>query len=88
MVVALTPAATMMCPRASLRVPNSPDWPAGARAEFFLHGVDVAEEWAPYGGWAKVSGGAVSEDGTAIETDPNEGIPALSVVGIRRVSSP
>jgi hypothetical protein len=87
MVVALTPAATVMCPSAALQVPNTPGWPAGTRVEFLLHGVDVAEEWAPYGGWAKVSGGAVSEDGKSVETDPNEGIPALSVVGIRRAPS-
>jgi len=83
MLVALTPAATVLCPAASLSVPNSPGWAAGTRVELFLHGVDIGEEWAPYGGWAKVSGGAVSADGMTIETDPDGGLPALSVVGIR-----
>jgi hypothetical protein len=83
MVVALTPAATVLCPAATLTVPNSPGWPAGSRVEVFLHGVDVGEEWAPYGGWARVSGGAVSADGKTIMTDPDGGIPALSVIGIK-----
>jgi hypothetical protein len=83
MLVALTPSATVLCPAAALSVPNSPGWAAGSRVELFLHGIDVGEEWAPYGGWAKVSGGAVSRDGMTIETDPDGGLPALSVVGIR-----
>jgi hypothetical protein len=83
MIVALTPSTTVMCPAAALSVPNSPGWKAGARVELFLHGIDVAEEWAPYGGWAKVSGGSVSDDGKTIATDPDGGLPALSVVGIR-----
>jgi hypothetical protein len=72
-----------MCPAAALSVPNSPGWKAGAHVELFLHGIDVAEEWAPYGGWAKVSDGSVSADGKTIATDPDGGLPALSVVGIR-----
>jgi hypothetical protein len=83
MVVALTPSTTVICPAAALSVPNSPGWKAGARVELFLHGIDVTEEWAPYGGWAKVSGGAVSTDGKMIVTDPEGGLPQLSVVGIR-----
>lgn len=83
MVVALTPSGTALCPAAALSVPNSPGWDAGARVDLFLHGIDVAEEWAPYGGWAKVSEGAVSADGKTIATDPDGGIPALSVIGIR-----
>jgi len=83
MVVALTPAATVLCPAAALSVPNLPAWPAGSRVEIFLHGVDVGEEWAPYAGWARVSGGAVSADGKTIMTDPDGGLPALSVIGIR-----
>jgi hypothetical protein len=83
LVYALTPSDTVLCPAAALSVPNTPGWDAGSRVEVFLHGIDVAEEWAPYGGWAKVSGGAVSADGTSISTDADGGIPALSVIGIR-----
>ena len=81
--VALTPSGTTLCPPAKLRTPNSPGWPAGSRVEFFLHGVEVAEEFAPYGGWAKVSDGAVTADGSAVETDDAGGLPIISVVGVR-----
>jgi len=46
--------------------------------------VDVEEEWAPYSGWAKISDGAVSSDGTSIVTAAGQGIPQLSVIGIKR----
>lgn len=82
-VVALTPSGTELCPAAKLTVPNSPNWPAGSSVEVFLHGIDVGEAWAPYGGWAKVSDGAVSADGATIATSAGGGLPALSVVGVR-----
>jgi hypothetical protein len=83
--VALTPASTTFCPRAGLSVPNTAGWKAGALVEFFLHGIEVTEEFAPYGGWAKVSSGAVSADGKTVDTDADEtaGLPILSVVGVR-----
>jgi hypothetical protein len=81
--VALTPTGTTLCPRAKFSTPNSPGWPAGSRVEFFLHGVEVSEAFAPYGGWAKVSDGAVTGDGSAIETDDAGGLPIISVVGVR-----
>jgi hypothetical protein len=81
--VALTPTGTTLCPRAKFSTPNSPGWPAGSRVEFFLHGVEVGENFAPYGGWAKVSDGAVTEDGSAVETDDAGGLPIISVVGVR-----
>jgi hypothetical protein len=82
-VAALTPNGTVLCPAAGLRVPNGPGWPAGSAVEFFVHGVEVLEDWAPYGGWAKVSDGAVSEDGATVETAAGGGIPILGVVGVR-----
>ena len=42
------------------------------------------EEWAPYGGWAKVSEGAVSGDGKNISTADGGGLPLVTVVGLRR----
>ena len=84
-VVALTPEGTELCPAAKMRVANTPGWPKNSKVEFYLHGVDVAEEWAPYGGWAKISDGTVTPDGTRVETDASGGIPSLSVVGIRLV---
>jgi hypothetical protein len=82
-VVALTPSGTELCPPAKLTVPNTASWPAGAAVEVFLHGIDVGEAWAPYGGWAKVSDAAVSADGKTISTSDAGGLPALSVVGLR-----
>jgi hypothetical protein len=71
---ALTPSGTELCPPATLTVPNS---------EVYLHGIEVDEAWAPYGGWAKVSDGTVSADGKTISTVEGGGLPALSVVGVR-----
>ena len=80
----MTPVDTELCPPARLEVPNEPGWPAGAAVEVFLHGVDVAERWAPYGGWAKVSDAAVSPDGAKIITADGGGLPVLGLVGMRR----
>lgn len=83
LVVAVTPVGTKLCPAARMKVANSRGWPAEAPVEFFLHGVEVTEEWAPYSGWAKVTDGAVSSDGSTVETDAAGGIPILSIIGIR-----
>lgn len=83
---AMTPVGTELCPFAALRVDNRLGWPPGTPVEVFLHGVEVGEEWAPYGGWVKVSDGQVSDDGATIGTNPDGGIPILSVIGIRRAS--
>jgi hypothetical protein len=84
LVYATTPVNTTLCPPAAMSVPNSAGWPAGAEVEFFVHGLDTAEPWAPYAGWAKVSDGSVSSDGTVVNTAPDGGIPYLSVIGIRQ----
>jgi hypothetical protein len=83
LLVALTPSDAELCPAAKLTLANTPGLSPGTRVEFFLHGTDIIERWAPYGGWAKVSDGEVSADGASIETDPSGGIPVLSVVGVR-----
>jgi hypothetical protein len=84
---ATTPVETLFCPAAKLSVPNSKAWPAGTKVEFYLHGVSILElDWAPYGGWAKVSDGQVSADGSRVETADGAGVPMLSVFGIRRVN--
>jgi len=83
LVVALTPSDTEICPAAKLTLANTPELSPGTPVEFFVHGTDVIERWAPYGGWAKVSDGEVSADGATIETDPSGGLPILSVVGVR-----
>jgi hypothetical protein len=82
--VGTTPVDTLFCPPARLSVPNSAGWPAGTEVEIFVHGVALEEEWAPYGGWGKVSGGAVSADGKAVVTHEAEGVPLLGAFGFRK----
>ncbi|MFO7181366.1 MAG: hypothetical protein DIU78_021870, partial [Pseudomonadota bacterium] len=74
---------TRFCPPAALSIDNHLGWPAGTDVEVWLHGVDIAEEWAPYGGWAQVSAARVSDDGERIETT-EPGLPVLGVLGFRR----
>jgi hypothetical protein len=81
---ALSPVDTVICPPARLGVTNSGGWPAATQVEFFVHGVSIDEHWAPYGGWAKVSDGAVTSDGARITTAESGGIPVLGVIGVRR----
>ena len=45
--------------------------------------MDITEEWAPYGDWAKIAGAVVSDDGERIETT-EPGLPVLGVLGLRR----
>lgn len=84
MLIGIGPIEVNICPAASMSVPNNENWEPGAEVEFLLHGIDITEEWAPYAGWAVVSTGAVSADGNSIVTTEGEGIPQLSVIGIRR----
>jgi hypothetical protein len=79
---AATPTDTKFCPPAALSVDNTVDWAPGANVEVWLHGVDVTEEWAPYGGWAKVASARVSADGARIETT-KPGLPVLGVLGFK-----
>jgi hypothetical protein len=80
---AVAPVETLFCPAVMVTVPNTPMWAANADVEFFVHGVDVGRHWAPYAGWAKMSDGKVSADGTTISTSPEGGMSILSVFGIR-----
>lgn len=82
--VGTTPIDTHFCPHAKLSVPNTPAWAAGTEVEIWLHGVSVGQEWAPYGGWAKVSAGKVSADGKSVVTNDGEGIPVLGMFGIKK----
>jgi hypothetical protein len=84
LLIALSPVDTVICPPARLSVANSAGWAATTVVEFFVHGVSIDEQWAPYGGWTKVSEGSVSADGTLITTAESGGVPVLGVIGIRR----
>ncbi len=76
---------TTFCPAAQIALPNLAAWPAGTGVEFWILGQSIQEQWAPYGAWAKVVEGAVSDDGVSVATDPaTGGIPVLTVVGVRK----
>lgn len=81
-VFAAAPTETTFCPPAKLTIENSAGWDPGQAVDVYLHGIDVNEEWAPYGGWAKVSDAVVSQDGTRIETT-EPGLPVLGVLGFK-----
>jgi hypothetical protein len=86
LVYAATPVEARFCPPARLSVPNSEEWEPGTEVEVWLHGVDIGEEWAPYGGWGMVSAAVVSSDGQRLETT-EPGLPVLGVLGFRRAST-
>jgi hypothetical protein len=78
-----TPVDTHFCPPAKLRIENTEGWEPNTEVEVLLHGVAIEEEFAPYGGWAKVSDARVSADGALIETT-SPGLPVLGTIGLRR----
>jgi hypothetical protein len=83
LVYGATPLGARFCPPAQVRVANTAGWPPGAEVELFVNGVDLVEEFAPYGGWAKVAEGTVTEDGLFVATKPGEGLPILGSFGVR-----
>ena len=80
---AVAPLGTTFCPAAKLSLKNSLNWDPGTQVEVFIQGLDVAEEWAPYGTWTQVAEGSVSADGSSIDTTSG-GIPILSSIAVRR----
>ena len=77
------PVETRFCPPAKLRIENTEGWAPNTDVEVLLHGVAIEEDFAPYGGWAKVSDARVSADGATIETT-SPGLPVLGAIGLRR----
>ena len=64
-----------------------PDWfnpyvPPGTQVEFWVTTTDVGQTYAPYAGWAKVSGGAVNDDGQTITS--TEGFVYLDTFAVRK----
>ncbi len=82
MLVGMGPAEVDICPPARLTFPNSANLPAKAAVELWLNGVKTYEHWVPYGSWAKVADGVVSDDGKTISTKDGSGIPALGAYGV------
>ncbi len=83
----LGPVNAALSPPGALKVPNSKKWAPNAIVEFFLNGVDLIDVAppAPYGKWAPIGTGHVSADGKTVSTDtgPGNGLPMISMVGIR-----
>ena len=81
-IFALAPVGAVVCPPATLELPNTPGYPAGSEVELLIHGADVEEEWAPYGLWRVVATGRVDDAGERIATIDG-GLPVISAVGVR-----
>ncbi len=88
---AVTPVGTTFCPAAKVSValpsdtmqPNNFGWAANAKVEFWVMTTDAAQEYAPYGGWAKISDGTVSADGKTVTTDAQSGFKYLDNFALR-----
>jgi len=82
----LAPVNATLNPPGTLTIPNSASWPAGSKVDFYMNGAEpVAAAPVPYGSWGPVGTGTVSQDGSTITTDTGtgNGIPVLSMVGVR-----
>ncbi len=85
------PAETPICPGAKVTValphanmtPNDLNWAPNAAVEFWIMTVDVEQKYAPYAGWAKMSDGTVSNDGTSISTTDGQGFIYLQTFAVR-----
>jgi len=82
----VSPSETTMCPAVGVTVPNTPNWPAGTKVEFWVMTLDAGEEFAPYAGWAKASDGTVSGDGMTVSTDSGAGFIYLDNFAVRKKS--
>lgn len=75
------PMSATFDPPAPMTFPNTLGWPAGTRVAVYVHGVEIDDAVAPYGGWREHGSAAVTSDGTSIRAD---GVPALTIVGLSR----
>jgi hypothetical protein len=91
----VAPSETVFCPAAKVTVAlphttsfigNDLGWAAGTTVEFWITTLDTAQTYAPYAGWAKMSDGVVSADGTSVSTadGPQEGFTFLENFAIRK----
>jgi hypothetical protein len=91
----LAPSETIFCPAAKVTVTlphatgatgNDLGWAAGTAVEFWITTLDVAQTYAPYAGWAKMSDGVVSADGASVSTadGPQGGFTFLENFAIRK----
>jgi hypothetical protein len=83
-IIGTTPQETLFCPPVQASIANTAAWPAGAAVDFYALGIDVTSFFAPYGGWAVISTGHVSADGSTVTTDPGAGLWVLTSLGVRQ----
>ncbi|HVR18141.1 MAG TPA: hypothetical protein VMS65_00550, partial [Polyangiaceae bacterium] len=81
-IFALAPTGAVVCPAASIELPNTPGYAPGTTVDILVHGTDVEEQWVAYGGWRTVATGRVDATGERIETVEG-GLPVISDVGVR-----
>ena len=83
----LAPLNTKLAPAATLTVPNSAGWSAGAQVDVFLDGTDTttATPPAPWGTWGPIGTAHVSADTRTVSTDPGtgNGLPEVAMVGLK-----
>jgi hypothetical protein len=82
----LAPVNATLMPAGTLTIPNTASWPAGAKVDVYMNGVEpIAMPAVPYGAWGPVGTATVSADGKTILTDTGagNGIPILGMVGVR-----
>ena len=83
----LAPLNTKLSPAATLTVPNSAGWTAGAQVDVFLNGTDTSTSTppAPWGTWGPIGTAHVSADGKTVATDPGagNGLPEVAMVGLK-----
>jgi hypothetical protein len=88
----LSPAETTFCPPVQVSValphetmmPNDLGWAPGTQIEFWVTTTDQGQVFAPFAGWAKISDGLVSSDGTSAATLPSQGFNFLENFAIRK----
>jgi hypothetical protein len=89
------PAETTLCPPAKISVAlphataaadNDLGWVPGTAVEFWITTTDTGQTYAPYAGWAKMSDGVVSADGSTATTLDGalEGFVFLESFAIRK----
>ena len=87
----VTPAETTICPAAKVTIalphqtqtPNDLGWAPGVAIEFWVTTLDTGQQYGPYAGWRKISGGTVSADGTSASTTAGEGFNFLNSFAVR-----
>lgn len=87
----VAPSETTLCPAAKVTValphttmtPNDLGWAPGTAVEFWIMTTDTGQTYAPYAGWAKMSDGVVSADGTSVATVDGQGFIFLESFAIR-----